>query len=121
MIRGVGVDIVRIERFRPWVKQGKKLARFFHPREIEVCLSKERPAESLAARYAAREAFAKAIGSGLRGIRFDDMWVEQDEQGRPFLRLKGAAEKNFAESGAGSIHLSLSHEEDYAIAFVVIE
>ena len=122
MIRGIGVDIVQIERVAPWLKNAHRLARHFHPRELEWCLAQnEGAAASLAARYAAREAFAKALGSGLRGLKLSDMWVDRDKQGRPFLCLKEGAQQAFERSGASTIHLSLSHERDYALAFVVIE
>ena len=121
MIRGIGVDIVRTERFRHWLEDRKKLNRFFHSREIEWCLSQHDGAASLAVRYAAREAFAKALGTGLRNLSFSDVWVNRDEQGKPFLCLSDRAMKALENSGASNTHISLSHERDYAVALVVIE
>jgi len=122
MIIGVGIDLVRTERIAPWMDREGMVERFFHPDEIEY--AKARGAEgaaSLAARFAAKEAFGKAMGSGLTGLRLRDICVRSDVRGAPYITLEGAAAAVLSERGGGVIHCSLSHEGDYAVAFVVIE
>ncbi|MGI9255838.1 MAG: holo-ACP synthase [Salinispira sp.] len=121
MIQGIGVDIVRVERFVPWLGDKKKLGRYFHPREIQTCLLHYSPEQSFAARYAAREAFSKALGTGLRNVRLNELRVEQDEAGKPHLHITDDLEKILKARGADHVHVSLSHEKDYAVAVVVIE
>jgi len=96
--------------------------RFFHPDEIEY--AKGRGAEgaaSLAARFAAKEAFGKALGTGLAGLRLRDICVRSDARGKPYIALEGPSSAVFLKCGGGVIQCSLSHEGDYAAAFVVIE
>lgn len=122
MIRGVGVDIVRVERMRSWLDAPDMMARFFTSREISWIISQgEGAAASLAARFAAREALGKALGTGLRDLRLKDLEVCRDDQGKPAFCPAPRARDQLDNLGIGSIHLSLSHERDYAVAMVVIE
>ncbi|HAP43120.1 MAG: holo-[acyl-carrier-protein] synthase [Spirochaetes bacterium GWD1_61_31] len=129
MIQGIGVDIVQVNRMRGWLADRALMERFFCARELErLGEGAERRAQSLAARFAAKEAFGKALGTGLRGFALRDVWVENNASGRPFLRLAGRAAARLAalgdEPGGRAqpvIQLSLSHERDYAVAMVVIE
>lgn len=122
MVVGVGVDIVRVARFRRWVDNPRLAARFFHPGELSVLDRGPAAAcQSLAVRFAAKEAFGKALGSGMRGLELKDICVEQDSLGRPELRLCGSAERLLGLSGADAVHVSLSHEAEYAVACVVLE
>lgn len=124
MISGIGTDIVAIERFQRFVDNNNTalLERLFTERERAVCLARKNGAASLAARFAAKEAFLKALGTGLRdGLSWQDMEVVNDEQGKPDLLLAGRALTLFQERGLGSLFLSISHDGGCAIAFVVLE
>jgi holo-[acyl-carrier protein] synthase len=122
VIRGIGVDIVRNARFESWLADRRRMERFFSTDEIDWCLGRgEGAAASLAARFAAREAFAKALGTGFRDFALREVCVVRDDAGKPSLQLSGKALERFRELGAQRTQLSLSHERDYAVAFVVIE
>jgi holo-[acyl-carrier protein] synthase len=98
------------------------LERFFHPDEIvEVRSRGDAAALSLAARFAAKEAFGKSIGTGLRDIALRDIRVENDEAGRPHIFLYATALAAFDRAGGRAVHLSLTHERDNAIALAVTE
>lgn len=122
MILGVGIDMVQVARIEPWLEQPGLSERFFHPEELKQLKApfKQR-AQSLAARFAAKEAFAKALGTGLRGIVLRDIRVETDLAGKPTMVCEGTAAAACADRGAGRVHVSLSHERDFAVAVVVIE
>jgi holo-[acyl-carrier protein] synthase len=124
MIVGTGVDITEVARIRAAVDRfgDRFLKRVFTPGEIRYCLSKVNAAERLAARFAAKEAGMKAIGTGLRqGVTWQDLEVVRQPGQRPQLRLAGKA-ADFAEKlGCKRTHLSLSHTEEQAIAHVILE
>lgn len=122
MILGLGIDIVEVSRLEKWLNDKKLLERFFNKEELEYVLSKrDGAAPSLAVRFAAKEAFGKALGTGLAGIELKDIAVVNDKTGRPFLKLSGTAFKALKEKGGASIHLSLTHEKTTAAAVVIIE
>jgi len=122
MINGIGIDVVKIVRMERWRKQPGLLRRFFHEDEISAALEKGSGADmSLAARFAAKEAFSKALGTGFTGIALKDIVVRNRENGRPELHVYGTALTALNRSGSGNIHLSLSHERDIAVAMVVLE
>jgi holo-[acyl-carrier protein] synthase len=123
-VAGLGTDLARIERFRRLLVQEKRgvIDRLFTEGEKSYALAKKDPASHLAARFAAKEAFLKALGLGLReGISWQEIDVVRDALGRPLLHLFGRAAEIFRERGFLSIHLSYSHDGDYAIATVVLE
>jgi len=98
------------------------LERYFHPRELEASLSRGKGgAHSLAARFAAKEAFGKALGTGLAGIVLKDIIVINSHNGRPEIQLVNTALGALENSGANRVHLSLTHEHEYAAAMVVLE
>lgn len=122
MILGVGLDVVNIERLRHWKSDPGILERFFHPDELagaRARYSMEIP--SLAARFAAKEAFGKALGTGLAGFGLRDVCVLNEESGRPVLHLFGRAREALEKMGGRRTFVSLTHEHDYAHAVVVIE
>jgi holo-[acyl-carrier protein] synthase len=124
MIRGVGIDIVTVSRIERAVERwGKRfLERIFTPAEIDRCQRRMRPAGCLALRFAAKEAFAKALGLGMRkGLRWRDIEVVHDHLGKPDLRLHNQAERLLAAMSASRTWLSLSDESDSAVAVVIIE
>jgi len=124
MIYGIGTDIVAIERFQRFVDEGNSslLQRIFTLREREACEARKGSAACYAARFAAKESFLKALGTGLRGgLSWHDMEVVNDELGKPSLLLSGKAGEVFGENGLATAHLSLSHDSGHAIAMVVLE
>ena len=122
MILGLGIDIDEVSRLEKWLNDKKLLERFFNKEELEYVLSKrDGAAPSLAVRFAAKEAFGKALGTGLAGIELKDIAVVNDKTGRPFLELFGTALQALKEKGGASIHLSLTHEKTTAAAVVIIE
>jgi holo-[acyl-carrier protein] synthase len=124
MIVGTGVDLVavpRIGRFRErWGSVG--LARLFTAGELGYCLALARPLPSLAARFAAKEAFFKASGHGQgKGGAWTDVEVSRATNGRPALKLHGRAATVADRLGVARIHLTLSHTAELATAFVILE
>ncbi|WP_178843966.1 holo-ACP synthase [uncultured Treponema sp.] len=126
MIYGIGTDICEIHRFERWLKKPEMFLRFFNAEE-QPAFSDTVPSGTVcrhyAARFAAKEAFSKALGTGLTGFSLKDFYVAKDEMGKPFFVFGEETEKILEErTGKNSkVHLSLSHEKDYALAFVVIE
>lgn len=125
MIYGIGVDIVTVSRMEKWLRRsdGRKIvARFFHEQEIADAFSVTKTtALSLSARFAAKEAFGKALGTGLRGLRLKDICVKSAYNGKPSLQVYGTAQKAAKTAGISKIFVSLSHEKELAIAVVVLE
>ena len=121
MIIGVGIDLVSVPRMERALARwgGSFLSRVFSEEELAQAGGRPR---SLAARFAAKEAFSKALGTGLGarlGLR--DVWVVKDERGRPELAFSPKAARLLRERGGLRAHLSLTHEGEYAGAVVVIE
>jgi holo-[acyl-carrier protein] synthase len=122
VILGVGIDVVHVERIRRWGTIAGLYDRYFHPEELKTALPRgEVGILSLAARFAAKEAFGKALGSGLSNLSLRDIAVLNDSHGKPFMVLSGSAEEAFQDFGGKRIVLSLSHERDNALALVIIE
>ena len=124
MIYGIGVDIVATERFQRFIDAGNSaiMDRLFTQAERSLCRSRKDAASCLAARFAAKEAFLKALGTGLRdGISWQDMEVSNNALGKPELNLSGKAAEQVQANGVIGVHLSLSHDNGSAIAMVVLE
>lgn len=124
MISGIGTDIVAIERFQRFVdtQNTALLKRIFTEREQSVCAARKNSAACYAARFAAKEAFLKALGTGLRdGISWQDMEIILNELGKPDLVLTGRAREIFTTQGLTTSLLSMSHDGGNAIAMVVLE
>jgi len=122
MVTGIGIDIVRIQRLKRWLATPGLLERYFHPEEIAASLSKGKGGvHSLAARFAAKEAFGKALGTGLAGIVLKDIIVMNLYNGKPEIKVINTALGALEDSGANRVHLSLTHEHEYAAAMVVLE
>ena len=122
MITGIGVDVVHVNRMEHWRKIPGLLERYFHPEELSAALSRGNGISlSLAARFAAKEALGKALGTGLEGIVLKDIMVKNRHNGQPEIIVSGTALNALKKSGAEKIHLSLTHEHDNAIAMVVLE
>jgi len=122
-IVGTGIDLARIERFRKFLEPGNKvLERILTAQERDYVLQMKDPAPHIAARFAAKEAYFKALGTGLRdGLSWQQVAVLRDQLGCPSLQLSGRAAQMLRERGARATHLSYSHDGDYAVATVVLE
>lgn len=122
MIVGIGTDLAKIDRFRKFLEpENTVLIRIFTAAEREYSLSKRDPAPHLAARFAAKEAFLKALGTGLRGgLSWQQIEVVRNELGCPSLDLKETAAQQL-RARAAAAHLSYSHDGQYAVATVVLE
>jgi holo-[acyl-carrier protein] synthase len=124
MIVGVGVDLVRIDRVTGLLERhgDRARARLFTDAEARRCAEGRHPPESFAARFAAKEAFFKALGTGWgRGGAWTEVEVVSAATGAPTIRLSGLAAAIAEQRGVRSIHLSLTHSDDTAAAFVVLE
>lgn len=121
LVYGIGVDIISIDRIEKSLERESFLKRIYGQAEIALFAGKKGlKTNSLAANFAAKEAFSKALGTGVRGFDFDEVQILRDELGAPYFVLSGRA-KQIAESRNLDCKVSLSHEKDKAIAFVVLE
>jgi len=122
MILGIGVDVVHVGRIRHWESVPGLVERYFHPEEAADARARGAGESlSLAARFAAKEAFGKALGTGLAGIRLGDIQVVNNKSGRPDILLHGTALERLRAVGGARVHVSLTHESDNAIAIAIIE
>ena len=124
MVLGIGTDMIEIERMQASLERfGERfLQRIFTPAEIAYCMSKKNAAESLAARFAAKEAGAKALGTGIsRGISWKEIEVRRQPGERPELHWSGRAAERARQMGVGRVSLSLTHSRELAMAVVVVE
>lgn len=120
-----GTDIVEIDRVRnAFEKSGASFRdKIYTSSEIEYCEGKKAVRyQSYAARFAAKEAISKALGTGISGgVDWRDMEILNNEYGKPYVLLSGKAMEVYNSLNAVDISLSLSHSESYAVAYVVIE
>jgi len=122
MIFGIGFDLIEVARIKKSISNDSFVKKIFTGQEAEYCLSKANPAQSFAARFAAKEAFLKAIGIGWRmGVGFNEIETVNDELGKPSLVLHGKAKEVAANLGITNLFLSLTHLKDIAGANVVLE
>ncbi|MCX6244969.1 MAG: holo-ACP synthase [Bacteroidetes bacterium] len=123
MIYGTGTDIIEVARIKTVMERDIGFReKIFTPGEIAYCETKKHKFENYAARFSAKEAFMKAIGTGWRfGIRFADIDVYHDEYGKPLIRLTGKAEELALRERISKIHVSLSHVKEIATAIVIVE
>jgi len=123
MIFGIGTDIIEVERIQRFIAKGDSFKnRVFTPDEIAYCDSYRYSSQYYAVRFAAKEAFVKALGTGFtNGIDFNQIEVAHDEQGKPFLNLSGKAKEIIEDKGITAIHVSLTHIKEWANAVVVLE
>ncbi len=124
MIFGTGIDIVDISRFERFVRENNTplFNRIFTEQEQAYCAARRRSAQHYALRFAAKEAFVKALGTGIGdGIAWRDMEVVNAPSGKPELVLAGRAAELFRQHGLSRVFLSLSHDGNYAIASVILE
>ena len=121
---GIGIDIVNITRIDHVIKKwrDKFLHRVFTKKEINYCVNKKFPSQHFAIRFAAKEAFLKALGMGMRaGIPWNHIEVINTSMGRPSMELHSKAKETCRRRKIKNIHLSLSHDGDYGVALVILE
>ncbi len=124
MIVSIGIDIVEVYRIRETISRTPRFVeRVYTASERAYCEAKgAAAAQSYAARFAAKEAFLKALKTGWRGkITWHDMEIQSDADGVPTLKIEGEARKILENLGANKIHLSLSHTTEHAVAQVILE
>jgi holo-[acyl-carrier protein] synthase len=124
MLIGTGVDLIEVERIAQSIERygDRFLRRVYTDREIAYCTRRRASAESFAARFAAKEAGAKALGTGIsRGVTWNEFQVGRHPAGRPILELSGRAALLAKELGVKTISLSLSHTGSLAMATVMME
>ena len=122
MIKGIGIDIVSIESLSQKLESASFMEKVFTSQEIKYCRGHKQYIERFAGKFAAKEAFMKALGKGIRQeVWFLQIEVLNNELGAPFLKLTGNAEKYFKGLNSGRIHLSIAHIKSTAVAVVIIE
>ncbi len=124
MIVSIGIDIIEVYRIRETLERTPRFAmRVFTEEERAFCEAKGvTAAQSFAVRFAAKEAFLKALQTGWRGrITWHDIEIVSNEMGVPSLEIQGEAQKILENLGANRIHLTLSHTNEHAVAQVILE
>jgi len=122
VIIGTGIDIVEIERIEKAIRRNKKfIHRFFTENEIEYFKSRKNRTEVIAGNFAAKEAFSKAVGTGIRNFTLNDIEVLRDSLGKPYIRLYNGAFEYAGRLGITAVHVSISHCKEYAVASVITE
>ena len=118
MIYGVGTDIVEISRIEKSMKSQRFINKVFSEKEIELLKKCNFSSETAAANFCAKEAFSKALGTGIRGFALNEVSVLRDEFDKPYIELSGNALKIGKNL---NFYVSLSHTKEYATAFAVAE
>jgi len=122
MIVGIGTDLIEVKRIEKSVQNPAFLNKIFSDREQEICKKKQSNVQSLAARFAAKESFMKALGTGWsKGIKFNEIEILNDDIGKPKIYLKGNAKKKVEKFGINKIFVTLSHLKEIATATVILE
>jgi len=124
MILGTGIDIIEVPRIAASLEKfGERfLNRILHPAETAYCLSHKKPAQFIAARFAAKEAISKSFGTGIgAALGWLDMEICRKESGEPYVVLHGKGNELLEKRGAKRLHISLSHTENHAAATAVLE
>jgi holo-[acyl-carrier protein] synthase len=122
MIIGIGLDLIETARIEKSIKSDAFVRRIFTEQEVAYCTGKAHPAQSFAARFAAKEAFFKALGTGWRlGMGFNEIETLPDELGKPQITLYGTAKEVAASRGVTTIFVSLTHLKNMAAAQILLE
>ncbi|MCC5437505.1 holo-ACP synthase [Clostridium botulinum] len=123
MIYGIGTDITEIRRIEKAITRNKNfINKLFTKNEMDLWEKKNFKLEFIAGRFAAKEAISKALGTGIRDFNFQDIEIINNELGKPKVILKPKAEDIIRKiSQSHKIHLSISHEKEYAIAYALLE
>ncbi len=120
MVKGVGIDIIEVNRFSRILAQQKEklLRRIFTDDELGFC---KMAANRLAGRFAAKEAFFKALGTGFRGFKWQDVEIKNNTLGAPQFLFSEVLARHLENLGVAKTHLSISHCKEYAVAQVILE
>ena len=118
MIIGIGTDVVEISRMMKSIENSGFLKRYFTDAENEYFMLKKYSPQTISASFAAKEAVSKAFGTGFRGFNLKDIEVLHDNLGKPYIKLYNNAQKL---ADGGKIHISLTHTENFACAFAILE
>lgn len=118
MIAGIGCDLVEVARVRNAATRGSFCKRAFSKEEMEFFSQFRDPAQEMAGVWAVKEAFSKAIGTGVRGFSLNEITVAHDELGAPYLKLEGHAKEC---AGDRIFYITITHTKEYAQAFCVAE
>lgn len=122
MITGIGIDITDIKSIEESIASEAFQRRVFTTAELDSVRQYRNKAEHLAGKFAAKEAFMKALGAGLQQeVWFTQIEILNDESGKPFVNMSGEAERRFGESRAKQVHASISHSGGVAVAVVILE
>lgn len=123
MIYGIGTDIVKISRIERSIARTEGfIEKVFTADEIAYCEQKAYPAQHFAANFAVKEAFIKAFGISIApGMKFHDFELLHHEDGRPYIELHAETKNIFIKKGLKNLFVSISHDADYSVAFIVIE
>ena len=124
MIYGIGTDIVEINRIRKILAKHKEsfLIRIFTDNELKEGKSRKNSAAYFAGRWAAKEAFSKALGTGIgEKCSWTDIEINNKKLGNPVCNISGSAEKTAGQIGVEKIHVSISHEQEYACSTIILE
>ena len=123
-IFGIGTDIVKISRIRKSLNKKSLIHRLFDESEIQKCQKKSNSFNCFAKRFAAKEAFSKALGTGIsKGINFKEIVILNEKNGKPYIKLLNETKKNVIKKlkvKKYKVSLSISDEKNYAVAFVTI-
>jgi len=120
MIKGIGVDIVEIQRFKKALANHQNLsAKLFTPGEQEYCRQKARPHRHYALRFAAKEAVLKALGIGFRGVKWTDIEISHDDLGKPLVNLNGKTAQKASDLEVREVLISLSFNQANAVASAI--
>ena len=124
MIVGTGIDIIDVKRFKIQYEKGNDnfFEKLFTKSEIDYSKNKKNGYINFAGKFAAKEAFFKALGTGkVEPFKWKDVEVVYDPKGKPQLKVKGESKRVLEEMGVLKIHLSISHIDEIAVAFVILE
>ena len=116
MICGIGTDIAKVSRFKKWIDNPEMINHFFNEKEVKDSACESALCQHYAARFAAKEAFSKALGTGVSGFSLNEVSVLRNDLGAPYLKLSGNAEKT-AEGYEFSV--SITHTDELAQAVVI--
>ncbi|MBM7624035.1 holo-ACP synthase [Sporohalobacter salinus] len=121
MVKGIGVDIIEVSRIKDsWQEyQDRFLERVYTADEIDYCLQKSSPEVHLAVRFAAKEAVVKALGTGLRGMKWTEIEVFNNQFGKPIIKLHNQARTLAEQLKVKEVLISLSHTKKQAVAYAM--
>lgn len=121
MVKGIGIDIIEINRIKDSVNKNKKfLNRVFTKKEIKLFNKRKNNINTISGNFAAKEAFSKALGTGIK-FSWNDIEILRDENGKPYINLYGKAKNIFDKNGFENCHISISHNKTQAVANCIIE